>query len=123
MNFSDITPQLVRAAQGSLVKGEQKLRQSCGTLATQMEADAKRRGPLSFWGRSSNTDEVTQSQIVDPAIIALIGRLAQKKLSPVTPHAGLQHTYGYLFSEIETPYGMKRDRWTETTLENALDIP
>jgi len=123
MDFSRVAPQLIRAARRSLVQGEQKLRRSCGTVATQIETDARRRGPLSFWGRSSNLDEVAQTEIVDPGVIAVIGQVAGKQLSPVTPHAGLQHTYGYLFSEIQTPYGMKRDRWTETGLERALDLP
>jgi hypothetical protein len=35
-------------------------------------------------------------------------------------HAGLQHTYGYLFSLIETPYGCKRDRWMNATLDRAF---
>ncbi|MEZ6122507.1 MAG: hypothetical protein R3C49_04940 [Planctomycetaceae bacterium] len=39
------------------------------------------------------------------------------------PHAGLQHTYGYLFSIIDTPYGRKRDRWVTTSLEESLGLP
>ena len=37
-------------------------------------------------------------------------------------HAGLQHTYGYLFSVIDTPFGRKRARWITTDLERGLGI-
>lgn len=123
MDFAQISPQLIRAARRSPAAGEKKLRSLCGSVAHQIEIDARRRGPLSFWGRSVNCDEITQTQIVDPAVLGVLGRVAGKPLSSATPHAGLQHTYGYLFSVIETPYGMKRDRWTETGLEAALNIP
>lgn len=123
MDLSLVAPQLIRAARRSPAAGEKKLRSLCGSVASQIETDARRRGPLSFWGRSVNCDEITKTDIVDPAVIAVLGRIAGKTLSSTTPHAGLQHTYGYLFSVIQTPYGMKRDRWTETGLEAALDIP
>ncbi|MCR9197272.1 MAG: hypothetical protein NXI04_01385 [Planctomycetaceae bacterium] len=123
MDLSLVAPQLIRAARRSPAAGEKKLRSLCGSVADQIETDARRRGPLSFWGRSVNCDEITKTDIVDPAVIAVLGRIAGKTLSSTTPHAGLQHTYGYLFSVIQTPYGMKRDRWTETGLEAALGIP
>lgn len=123
MNFSLVAQQLIKAARTSLEVGEKKFRQTCKGITSQIESDGLRRGPLSFWGRSVNLDEVTQSEIVDPQLIQLIGRIAGKSMSSDTPHAGLQHTYGYLFSVIKTPYGMKRDRWTETALETSLGVP
>ena len=37
-------------------------------------------------------------------------------------HAGVTHTYGYLFSVLETPYGFKRKRWIEPTLNYAFSF-
>ncbi len=38
-------------------------------------------------------------------------------------HAGVNHTYGYLFSIIDTPYGHKRDRWVKGQVAKTLGIP
>src|SRR5262249_13847493 len=41
--------------------------------------------------------------------------------SPVV-HAGLQHTYGYLFATLDTPYGPKRERWLSNHLERGFSL-
>jgi hypothetical protein len=38
-------------------------------------------------------------------------------------HAGLEHTYGYLFSNLLTPYGYKRARWVQPDIETGLGLP
>lgn len=38
-------------------------------------------------------------------------------------HAGIQHTYGYLLSISPTPYGFKRTRWLQPTIELAFGLP
>ena len=60
---------------------------------------------LALWGRSVNADENTGETIVHPAILAAIGALAGVPMRGRFVQAGLQHTYGYLFSLIDTPYG------------------
>ena len=37
-------------------------------------------------------------------------------------HAGLDHTYAYLFSTLKTKYGFKRDRWLNDSIENGFQI-
>ncbi len=96
------------------------MEQQCPGVVRQIEQDRGRTGPLPFWGRSKNVDEFEASTIVAPSILELIAVEAGVKMSLVTPHAGLQHTYGYLFSTIETKYGKKRDRWVEAHLEHGL---
>lgn len=37
--------------------------------------------------------------------------------------AGLMHTYGYLFSRLETPFGLKSKRWLWSRLDERLGLP
>src|SRR5262245_13206806 len=87
------------------------LRRRCPEVLRQIVADARHPGLFSHWGRSANFDENAQSVIVDPAIVRAVGETAGVPARGRFVHAGLLHTYGYLFSLIETPYGAKRDRW------------
>lgn len=93
------------------------------TTVRQIQQDCGPAGPLIFWGTSGNVDELAHAEIVDPAILLPLLKVAGQPLNAANPHAGVQHTYGYLFSTIETPFGKKRDRWTSTALENALGLP
>jgi hypothetical protein len=38
-------------------------------------------------------------------------------------HAGLEHTYGYLFSILKTSFGFKRARWVSGEIENGFGLP
>ena len=80
---------------------------------------------LDLWGFSKNIDENNRTTIVDPRILSAIGRLAQTRIRKRhgVYHAGLLHTYGYLFSLIDTPYGRKRDRWFSDTIERGFGLP
>jgi hypothetical protein len=37
-------------------------------------------------------------------------------------NAGVEHTYGYLFSNLKTPFGYKRARWVEPDIEKGLGL-
>src|SRR5262249_10359092 len=97
-------------------------RTRCPHIARQITRDKKHRPLLALWGRSVNVDENTGEVIVHPAILEAIGELAGVTMHGRSVHAGLQHTYGYLFSLIDTPYGRKRDRWLSTTLEKGFGL-
>ncbi|WP_144057903.1 hypothetical protein [Novipirellula maiorica] len=81
------------------------------------------RSVLSRWGHSVNTDELASQDIVAPEILSLLGEITHVPMQPPGYHAGIQHTYGYLLSRIETPYGFKRDRWLRSTIENGFGLP
>lgn len=122
MDFSTIAQKLIDAAHDDIAGAVELCRELCPAIVSQIQTDSARRGPLSFWGRSTNFDELANQTIVDPVLISLLSQITRKKISVKTPHAGLQHTYGYLLSLIQTPYGMKRDRWTEAKLESAFGL-
>jgi hypothetical protein len=98
------------------------LKRLCPHIYQQIRRDARYPELLSLWGRSVNVDENVGQIIVHPAILSAIGSLAGVPVRGRVVHAGLQHTYGYLFSLIETPYGAKRDRWLSTDMERGFGI-
>ncbi|MEL6105552.1 MAG: hypothetical protein AAFU85_05935 [Planctomycetota bacterium] len=121
-DFARFTRRLLRAGQQSDAAAFDLFRAEQPVLEDQIRRDARRNGPLAFWGRSRNHDEFARQPIVDPLVLRLLERLTGRKLAAQTPHAGLQHCYGYLFSNLETPYGYKRQRWIETGLEDSLGL-
>ena len=98
------------------------LRQLCPGIYRQLVNDGKYPGLLSLWGRCVNVDENAGQIIVHPAILQAIGQVAGVPMRGRVVHAGLQHTYGYLFSLIDTPYGRKRDRWVSTAWERGFGL-
>jgi hypothetical protein len=98
------------------------LRARCPYVYRQLRQDARHPGLLSLWGRCVNFDDNARQVIVHPAILGALGELAEVPMRGRVIHAGLQHTYGYLFSLIQTPFGFKRDRWVSTDLERGLGI-
>ncbi len=92
-------------------------------LSEQIEEDADS-SLLDYWGLSLNFDENVRATIVDPKILTAIGSLCKRQIRfGRAYHAGLMHTYGYLLSTLETPYGLKRDRWMKATIENGFKLP
>ncbi len=96
------------------------LRKHCPWVEQQLLETAKFPDLLRLWGRSLNFDEQASAVIVEPPMLQLIGDLAGVSLRGRILHAGLEHTYGYLFSLIETPFGYKRDRWVRPDLDRGL---
>lgn len=79
---------------------------------------------LELWGSSQNFDEKAQKRIVDRKILNTIGKLLAHPIGQRDVyHSGILHTYGYLFSSIQTPYGRKRDRWEKRSIERTLGLP
>ena len=123
LDFDQIARQLMLASNRSLVDRLALLKRLCPRIVQQIEQDRGCSGPLIFWGRCRNVDEFAGTVIVQSPILELIFHVAQQPFFPRHPHASLQHTYGYLFSIIDTPFGKKRDRWVHTSLEKSLGLP
>jgi len=90
------------------------LKAGAPALAKAFRKDARDADLLSLWGKSVNFDEHAKGTIVDPRILQAIG--------VKDGHAGLTHTYGYLFSTLKTPYGFKRARWVSGEIEAGLGL-
>ena len=120
--FEDIAARIIAIRDSSVAARVKVIQKLAPSVTMQVERDRGPRGPMIFWGNSSNVDELAHTEIVDPAVLIPLLHVAGQPLNPVTPHAGVQHTYGYLFSTIDTPFGKKRDRWTSNALERALGL-
>ncbi len=99
-----------------------RLRKQCSKLHDQVVRSGTCLPLLKLWGLSRNIDDNTGTEIVASPILEMLGTLTNFPLQPPVLHAGIQHTYGYLFSLIETPYGRKRDRWVQSYLEKSLGL-
>ncbi len=91
-------------------------------LFNQILKDAKDPYLAMFWGQSLNFDSGAKKKIVEDKIIADLQALFNIKNDNKIVHAGIMHTYGYLFSTIDTPYGYKRKRWIAPTLNMAFGM-
>jgi hypothetical protein len=89
----------------------------------QVLADSKKTALKELWGQSFNFDEIAKATTVHPSIIeALSGFFGVPAPHENIVHAGLEHTYGYLFSVLKTPFGYKRDRWVSGKIEKGLGM-
>ncbi len=75
-----------------------------------------------LWGQSRNIDENTAETIVEEELMEGLAAVVGHAIPGPTEHAGLQHSYGYLLSVAETPYGFKRARWVEPDIERGLGL-
>ena len=89
------------------------------------QLDADRPTPvLRLWGESINFDELARGTIVEPGVLSfLASRLGAPQPRGRYAHAGMEHTYGYLFSLLPTKFGFKRARWVRPDIEQGLGLP
>ncbi|MEA3306516.1 MAG: hypothetical protein U9Q34_01880, partial [Elusimicrobiota bacterium] len=92
-------------------------------LLKQINADKANVAAFKLWGESINFDAMMHATIVHPNILSF---LAEKlDISPPKGrivHAGMEHTYGYILSVIETKFGFKRARWVKPDIEKGLKL-
>lgn len=102
---------------------EQVFEASLPGLLAQMDKDRATPGLLALWGESINYDELANGEIVRPEILSFIAsRLGAAQPRGRVVHAGLEHTYGYLFSLLPTKFGFKRARWVKPDIEKGLGL-
>ncbi len=94
----------------------------------QLEQDHETPLLFQFWGMSRNIDEShlsTGRRTVPPTILRAFNTIwnVGYDSSYIHGHAGLTHTYGYLFSNLETPFGHKRARYTRNEIETGFGLP
>lgn len=92
-------------------------------LRTQWATDRVNREVLNHWGKSINYDELAKGVIVAPAILRHIGEQLNVTFdSDRIVHAGMEHTYGYLFSVLQTSFGYKRARWVNGEIDRGFGL-
>ena len=91
-------------------------------LLSQINQDSKDPYLLMFWGKSYNIDASNNKIIVDEGLLKELHQKFNFFTTNTQAHAGIIHTYGYLFSLLDTPYGFKRKRWIDQSLNSAFSF-
>lgn len=107
------------------------LKKEAPEIVKQLERVRHLKEYKALWSESINFDELAHGQIVDPAILRALGEAAQETVvlhegptpNEMRAHAGLEHTYGYLFSVLKTSFGYKRARWVQGEVEHGFKLP
>ncbi|MFB7892751.1 amino acid deaminase [Microbacterium sp. NPDC056044] len=91
-------------------------------LGVAIDVDAEA-GRFASWGSSTVIDENTGGPVISPEVFAALHDRAGLDARWPVGNAGLLHVYGYLLSTVQTPYGLKRDRWLGGALAAAYGLP
>jgi len=124
--------EISRATQGLDPKKDAKkiktiFNQNAPGFLKQFDHDLETESLFTFWGLSRNADESNLNEfIVPPHLLSYFAH--QLKLTPYDPtfkfgNAGLNHTYGYVLSNLQTPYGYKRARYVKNEIETGFGLP
>ncbi len=92
-------------------------------LLKQFDSDKANSNAFKLWGKSINFDEMMHATIVHSNILSYLAlKLGVPGPDGKIIHAGMEHTYGYLFSVLETKFGFKRARWVQNDIEVGLGL-
>lgn len=99
-------------------------RKTPGAFWKKLVAESKSTQLIPLWGTSINFDENAKGIIVAPELLDLLfGKFNTPARQDRIVHAGIEHVYGYLFSNLKTPFGYKRARWVDGDLERGFGLP
>ena len=90
-----------------------------------LAGNLKRAGEISakYWTDSTPFDELAKEYILPDKALDGLGIRHEATGGVVHVPAGMMHTYGYLFSQLKTAYGLKGKRWVESRLDERLGLP
>lgn len=74
------------------------------------------------WSDSVIYDEFAKKNILEPEFLKKIGIPHKKTGGIIHVPAGAMHTYGYMFSQLETQFGKKSKRWVEQKLDERMGL-
>lgn len=76
-----------------------------------------------YWTDCTPYDELAKEDILPVQVLEALG--IRRTVDGGVAHvpAGVMHTYGYLFSQLKTAYGLKGKRWIESRLDERLGLP
>lgn len=84
--------------------------------------EAARRVSDAEWTHSTVRDELAGGDILPAQVLAALGIPPTVSSGVAHVPAGVMHTYGYLFSQLKTAYGLKGRRWTQSRLDERLGL-
>ncbi len=99
-------------------------RRTPGAFWRNLNAESQSTRLIPLWGTSINFDEGARGIIVAPELLdVLFAKFQTPPRRDRIVHAGIEHVYGYLFSNLQTPFGYKRARWVDGDLERGFGLP
>lgn len=76
-----------------------------------------------YWTDCTVYDELAKAEILEEKAMNALGIRREVAGGVIHAPAGVMHTYGYLFSQLKTAYGLKGKRWIESRLDERLGLP
>lgn len=76
-----------------------------------------------YWTDSTPFDELAKEYILPDKVLDALDIRHETTGGVVHVPAGMMHTYGYLFSQLKTAYGLKGKRWIESRVDERLGLP
>lgn len=76
-----------------------------------------------YWTDSTIFDELAKENILSDKVLDGLGIRHENSGGVVHVPAGMMHTYGYLFSQLKTAYGLKGKRWIESRVDERIGLP
>ncbi|WP_155288554.1 hypothetical protein [Rhodococcoides fascians] len=77
---------------------------------------------MAKWASSTVIDDNVQAPVFNERVFSWLHNGVAGAFNFPIGHAGLMHVYGYLLSSVETPYGLKRERWLSHDLAKAFGL-
>ena len=118
LEFAEVGPEIDSA--NSAVAAWAVLDRRLPAIAESLRKDLGNEEILGFWGLSDTWDDSIERSTIPPALNAIWSKLNP---SNGVSHAGLAHTYGYLFNNDVGRFGSKRHRWTSGSVGLVLGLP
>lgn len=110
-DWQALAAELLAAADNDPKTLAELLKKHLPLLVAHLQESAKAKALLNLWGQSRNYD-ASGKPLVEPVVLQAFSRLTGIALDPRHPHAGFQHTYGYLLS-LPSAQGHKAARWLQ----------
>jgi hypothetical protein len=76
-----------------------------------------------YWTDCVIFDELAKAEILPETAMKGLGIRRSVDGGVAHAPAGVMHTYGYLFSQLKTAFGLKGKRWIESRLDERLGLP
>jgi hypothetical protein len=89
---------------------------------TEQIASDRAAGRFEHWGLSTVLDENVETPVIPRPLFDRLHEFAGIRTEWPVGNAGLIHVYGYLLSTVQTPHGLKRERWLDGSLARALGL-
>ena len=118
MNYEKYAKLYERLSSGATAQAlEDELPGLAKNLKTAESVSAK------YWTDSTIFVELAKENILPDKVLDGLGIRHENSGGVVHVPAGMMHTYGYLFSQLKTAYGLKGKRWIESRVDERLGLP